>query len=82
MQLEEGGIRERLAGRERGLRELIEAVQRSPATEYLLIEPSGQIFGVLAADVELEVALRTDVVGDEGGDGRVDVAWVCGEERR
>ena len=28
--------------------ELIEAVQRSPATEYLLIEPSGQIFGVLA----------------------------------
>ncbi len=29
-------------------KELIEAVQRSPATEYLLIEPSGQIFGVLA----------------------------------
>jgi Zn-dependent protease len=29
--------------------ELIEAVQRSPATEYLLIEPSGQVFGVLAA---------------------------------
>lgn len=28
--------------------QLIEAVQRSPATEYLLIEPSGQIFGVLA----------------------------------
>jgi Zn-dependent protease len=28
--------------------ELIEAVQRAPATEYLLIEPSGQIFGVLA----------------------------------
>jgi len=28
--------------------ELIEAVQRSPATEYLLIEPSGQVFGVLA----------------------------------
>jgi Zn-dependent protease len=28
--------------------ELIEAVQRSPATEYLLIEPTGQIFGVLA----------------------------------
>jgi len=27
---------------------LIEAVQRSPATEYLLIEPSGQVFGVLA----------------------------------
>jgi Zn-dependent protease len=28
--------------------DLIEAVQRSPATEYLLIEPSGQVFGVLA----------------------------------
>jgi Zn-dependent protease len=28
--------------------ELIEAAQRSPATEYLLIEPSGQVFGVLA----------------------------------
>jgi Zn-dependent protease len=28
--------------------ELIQAVQRSPATEYLLIEPSGQVFGVLA----------------------------------
>jgi Zn-dependent protease len=28
--------------------ELIEAVQRSPATEYLLIESSGQVFGVLA----------------------------------
>jgi Zn-dependent protease len=28
--------------------ELIEAVQRSPATEYLLIEPSGPVFGVLA----------------------------------
>ena len=28
---------------------LIEAVQRSPATEYLLIEPSGAVFGVLAA---------------------------------
>jgi Zn-dependent protease len=28
--------------------ELIEAVQRSPATEYLLIEPSGQVYGVLA----------------------------------
>jgi Zn-dependent protease len=34
--------------------ELIEAVQRSPATtEYLLIEPSGQVFGVLAtADLD------------------------------
>jgi Zn-dependent protease len=29
--------------------ELIEAVRRTPATEYLLIEPSGQIYGVLAA---------------------------------
>jgi Zn-dependent protease len=28
--------------------DLIEAVQRAPATEYLLIEPSGQVFGVLA----------------------------------
>jgi len=28
--------------------ELIEAVQRSPASEYLLVEPSGQVFGVLA----------------------------------
>jgi hypothetical protein len=28
---------------------LIEAVQRAPASEYLLIEPSGEVFGVLAA---------------------------------
>jgi hypothetical protein len=28
---------------------LIEAVRRSPATEYLLVEPSGQVYGVLAA---------------------------------
>ncbi len=28
--------------------DLIEAVQRSPASEYLLIEPSGQVYGVLA----------------------------------
>jgi Zn-dependent protease len=27
---------------------LIEAVRRSPATEYLLVEPSGQVYGVLA----------------------------------
>ena len=27
---------------------LIDAVRRSPASEYLLIEPSGQVFGVLA----------------------------------
>jgi Zn-dependent protease len=29
--------------------ELIEAVRRAPASEYLLIEPSGQVYGVLAA---------------------------------
>src|ERR1019366_6336629 len=29
--------------------ELIEAVQRTPASEYLLIEPSGEVYGVLAA---------------------------------
>ena len=28
--------------------DLIEAVQQAPASEYLLIEPSGQVFGVLA----------------------------------
>jgi Zn-dependent protease len=28
---------------------LIEAVRKSPASEYLLIEPSGQVYGVLAA---------------------------------
>jgi Zn-dependent protease len=28
---------------------LLEAVRRAPATEYLLVEPSGQVFGVLAA---------------------------------
>lgn len=28
---------------------LLEAVRRSPATEYLLVEPSGQVFGVLSA---------------------------------
>jgi Zn-dependent protease len=27
---------------------LLDAVRRSPATEYLLVEPSGQVFGVLA----------------------------------
>ena len=33
--------------------DLIEAVQRSPASEYLLVEPSGQVFGVLAtADLD------------------------------
>jgi Zn-dependent protease len=29
--------------------DLLEAVQKSPASEYLLIEPSGQVYGVLAA---------------------------------
>jgi Zn-dependent protease/CBS domain-containing protein len=29
--------------------DLIEAVRRAPASEYLLVEPSGQIYGVLAA---------------------------------
>jgi Zn-dependent protease len=29
--------------------ELISAVRRTPASEYLLVEPSGQIYGVLAA---------------------------------
>ena len=28
---------------------LLEAVQPAPASEYLLVEPSGQVFGVLAA---------------------------------
>jgi len=28
---------------------LLDAVRRTPATEYLLVEPSGQVFGVLAA---------------------------------
>ena len=30
--------------------DLIRAVQQAPASEYLLIEPTGQIFGVLATD--------------------------------
>jgi Zn-dependent protease len=34
--------------------DLIKAVQQAPASEYLLIEPSGQVFGVLAAaDLDL-----------------------------
>jgi len=37
--------------------ELIKAVQQEPASEYLLIEPSGQVFGVLAAaDLDLAFA--------------------------
>jgi CBS domain-containing protein len=32
---------------------LVEAVRRTPASEYLLVEPSGQVFGVLAtADLD------------------------------
>jgi Zn-dependent protease len=38
--------------------ELIEAVQRAPATEYLLIEPTGQVYGVLAA-ADLDHAFAT-----------------------
>ena len=29
--------------------DLIAAVRRTPATEYLLIEPSGQVYGILVA---------------------------------
>jgi CBS domain-containing protein len=29
--------------------DLLEAVRRAPATEYLLVEPSGQVFGVLSS---------------------------------
>ena len=28
---------------------LLEAIRRAPAPEYLLVEPSGQVYGVLAA---------------------------------
>lgn len=35
--------------------ELIKAVQQAPASEYLLIEPSGQVFGVMAA-ADLDIA--------------------------
>jgi hypothetical protein len=28
---------------------LLEAMRRAPASEYLLVEPSGQVYGVLAA---------------------------------
>ncbi len=34
--------------------DLLEAVRKSPASEYLLVEPSGQVYGVLAAsDLDL-----------------------------
>ncbi|HXP20439.1 MAG TPA: site-2 protease family protein [Streptosporangiaceae bacterium] len=37
--------------------DLIKAVQQTPASEYLLIEPTGQVFGVLAtADLDLAFA--------------------------
>jgi Zn-dependent protease len=37
--------------------DLLRAVQQAPATEYLLIEPTGQVFGVLAAaDLDLAFA--------------------------
>ena len=33
--------------------DLIKAVRQAPASEYLLIEPTGQVFGVLAtADLD------------------------------
>ena len=33
--------------------ELVHAIRRTPASEYLLVEPDGSVFGVLAtADVE------------------------------
>jgi Zn-dependent protease/CBS domain-containing protein len=36
---------------------LLEAIRRAPASEYLLVEPSGQVYGVLAAhDVDLAFA--------------------------
>lgn len=35
--------------------ELIKAVQQAPASEYLLIEPSGQVYGVLATS-DLDIA--------------------------
>ena len=28
---------------------LLDAIRRAPATEYLLVEPSGQVYGVLAS---------------------------------
>jgi Zn-dependent protease/CBS domain-containing protein len=37
--------------------DLVEAISRFPASEYLVVEPSGEVFGVLAtADVERAVA--------------------------
>ena len=37
--------------------DLVKAVQQAPASEYLLIEPSGQVYGVLAAaDLDLAFA--------------------------
>ena len=34
--------------------DLIEAVSKVPASEYLLVEPSGQVYGVLArSDLDL-----------------------------
>ncbi|MGH3343511.1 MAG: site-2 protease family protein, partial [Carbonactinosporaceae bacterium] len=37
--------------------QLVDALRSAPATEYLVVEPSGEIYGVLAAtDVERAVA--------------------------
>ncbi len=48
---------------------LIEAVRRSPASEYLLVEPSGQVFGVLAAaDLDHAFAGALALLAPPGGD--------------
>jgi hypothetical protein len=37
--------------------DLVEAISRFPSSEYLVVEPTGEVFGVLAtADVERAVA--------------------------
>ncbi len=50
---------------------LLEAVRRAPATEYLLVEPSGQVFGVLSAsDLDHAFAERLDAAGPRRPPGR------------
>jgi CBS domain-containing protein len=40
--------------------ELIEALRETPGTEYLVVEPGGEVFGVLATtDIEQAFATRT-----------------------
>jgi Zn-dependent protease/CBS domain-containing protein len=47
---------------------LLDAIRRAPATEYLLVEPSGQVYGVLAAhDVDLAF---TGVLPDQNPEKR------------